>query len=72
MFSKLWSFLDGKKLYIGGIAMMLTGIGEIAANYANGMPFSHEGWEKVVAGWLAIGAKSALAKTQNPQGGVPQ
>ena len=69
MFMNLWSWLEGKKVNIGGIALILTGIGEIAKAYSDGLPFSHEGWDHIVAGWLVIGARSAAEKMVKPQGG---
>lgn len=66
MFDKLWDFLQGKKMYMGGIALILTGLGEIVLGYTNSQGFSKDGWEKIIAGWLAISAKSALTK-KNPE-----
>lgn len=69
MLGRLWSFLDGKKVNIGGIALILTGLGEIAKAYSDTGSFSREGWEKIMAGWLVIGARSAADKLA-PKGGT--
>lgn len=64
MFDKLWAVLDGKKAYIGGVAFILTGLGQIGVNYYNGQGFSQDGWKEIMAGWAIIAAKSAVAKTE--------
>lgn len=64
MFDKLWKMLDGYKVYIGGVSLILTGLGQIGMSYHNGQGFSSDGWHEIVAGWLAIAAKSAVAKTE--------
>ena len=62
MFSKLWESLQGKKVVIGGIALILTGLGEMAKAYSDTGTFSKDGWEKIVGGWLIIGARSTADK----------
>lgn len=62
MLGNLWSWLDGKKVNIGGIALILTGLGEIAMSYSNNGSFSKDGWEKIVGGWLIIAGRSTAEK----------
>lgn len=62
MFSNLWMWLDGKKAYIGGVATILTGLGQIGLSYYSNQGFSLEGWHTILAGWALIAGKSALAK----------
>lgn len=64
MFSKLWAWLDGKKMNIGGIATILTGLGKIGFGYSNNKGFDMEGWQMILAGWALIAGKSAIAKTE--------
>lgn len=62
MFTKIWDWLQGKKLYVGGVATILTGIGQIGLGYYNGQGFNIEGWNYILAGWAMIAGKSALTK----------
>ena len=62
MLTKVWTWLQGRKVHIGGIALILTGLGEIAKTYSDGGGFSKDGWDKIVGGWLVIGARSAADK----------
>ena len=62
MFNKLWGIIDGRKAYIGGIASILTGLGLMANSYNDGIGFSKEGWDYILAGWTIIAGKSALNK----------
>lgn len=64
MFDKLWSALDGKKSYIGGVAFILAGLGQIGISYYTKQGFSQDGLKEVMAGWALIAAKSAIAKTE--------
>lgn len=64
MFDKIWTSLDGKKAYVGGVAFMLAGLGQIGLAYYNGQGFSQDGLKEILAGWALISAKSAVQKTE--------
>lgn len=65
MFGSLWAKLDGYKMKLGGVALILTGLGLIAKDLSDGGTFTPlEGWKLVMAGWAMIATKSAIEKTE--------
>lgn len=60
--NKIWDWMQGKKLYIGGVATILSGVAKIILSYQGDKGFDSEGWNLILAGWAMIGAKSALTK----------
>jgi hypothetical protein len=62
MIHKLSSRLDGCKVYIGGVALMLTGFCMEMESSARDRGFSLEGWLILIAGWLVIAWRSTAQK----------
>jgi hypothetical protein len=57
MIGKLWSMLDGKKMYLAGAAALLDGMISWIATRDSALLF-----DAVIKGLAIIGAKSALTK----------
>lgn len=62
MLKALWEKLDGKKMKLGGVAALLTGLGMLVQKFAVDGGLSEEGLGLVWKGWLVIAAKSAIEK----------
>jgi hypothetical protein len=62
--NKLWAFVDGKKLYGLGVAMVLAGLSGMYINWYNGHPIGDADWQLVIGGWAIIGGKSAIKKLE--------
>lgn len=66
MLGKFWTWIDGRKMYIGGVGFILTGLGQLISTYLASRSLDHDGWANVVKGYLLISAKSAISKVTPP------
>lgn len=61
----MWALIDGKKLYIVGSLMMLTGLSKMGLDLLNGQPVNEADWKLTLEGFAIIGGKSALRKLES-------